>query len=39
MYVVYIDHIHHLVNEPKKSIFVYNSDQREYISWNLGSQY
>jgi len=32
MYVVYIvDHIHHLLNEPKKSKFAYNSDQREYI--------
>jgi len=24
MYVVYIDHIHHLLNEPKKLIFAYN---------------
>jgi len=31
MYVVYIDHIHHLLNEHKKSIFAYNSDRREYI--------
>jgi uncharacterized protein YraI len=31
MYVVYnIDHIHHLLNEPKKSKFAYNSDRREY---------
>jgi len=30
MYVVYIvDHIHHLLNEPKKLKFVYNSDRRE----------
>jgi len=29
MYVVYIkDHIHRLLNEPKMSIFAYNSDQR-----------
>jgi hypothetical protein len=26
-----IDHIHHLLNEPKKSKFAYNSDRREYI--------
>jgi hypothetical protein len=32
MYVVYnIDRIHHLLNEPKKSKFAYNSDRREYI--------
>jgi len=31
--VVYIkDHIHHLLNEFKMSIFAYNSDQRVYIS-------
>jgi hypothetical protein len=31
MYIVYnIDHIHHLLNEPKKLKFVYNSDRREY---------
>jgi len=30
-YVVYnIDHIHHLLNELKKSKFVYNSDRKEY---------
>jgi len=30
MYVGYnIDHIHHLLNEPKKSKFAYNSDRRE----------
>jgi len=33
MYIVYIvDHIHHLLNEPKKSKFACNSDQREYVS-------
>jgi hypothetical protein len=33
MYVVYnIDHIHHLLNEPKKSKFAYNSNRREYLS-------
>jgi len=41
MYVVYIvDHIHHLLNEPKKSKFAYNSDRREYfknkISYSIG---
>ena len=36
MYVVYIiDHIHHLLNEPKKSKFAFNSDQREYECGNL----
>jgi hypothetical protein len=33
MYLVYvIDQIHHLMNEPKKLIFAYNSDQREQYS-------
>jgi len=32
MYVVYIkDHIHHLLNESKKLIIAYNSDQKMYI--------
>jgi hypothetical protein len=32
MYLVNnIDQIHHLMNEPKKLIFAYNSDWREYI--------
>jgi hypothetical protein len=32
MYLVYIiDQIRHLMNEPKKLIFAYNSDRREYI--------
>jgi hypothetical protein len=32
MYLVYIiDQIHHLLNEHKKLIFAYNSDQREYF--------
>jgi len=36
MYVVYIkDYIHHLLNEYKMSIFVYNSDQRIYIEQNI----
>jgi hypothetical protein len=31
MYLVYIiDLIHHLMNEPKRLIFAYNSDRREY---------
>jgi len=33
MYLVNnIDQIHHLMNEPKKLIFVYNSDRMKYIS-------
>ena len=36
MYVVYIvDHIHHLLNEPKKSKFAYNSDRREYFNFYM----
>jgi len=32
MYVVIIiDHIHHLMNEPKMLFFAYNSDRRVYI--------
>jgi len=32
MYVVYIvDHIHHLLNEPKKSKFAYNNDRGELV--------
>jgi hypothetical protein len=32
MYVVNIvDHIHHLLNELKKSKFAYNNDQKEYV--------
>jgi len=32
MYVVYIkDRIHHLLNEPEISIFVYNSDQKGVV--------
>jgi len=36
MYVIYIkDHIHHLLNEYKISIFVYNSNQMVYnIFWH-----
>jgi len=31
MYVVYIvDHIHHLLNEPKKLKFAYNNDRMEH---------
>jgi len=29
---MYIDHIHHLLNESKKSTFAYNSDWREYTT-------
>jgi len=33
---LYIDHIHHLINEPKKTTFAYNSDRKEYVvSWKL----
>jgi len=35
MYVVFIvDHIHHLMNESKMLIFVYNSDRRVYWFYN-----
>jgi len=30
-----IDHIHHLLNEPKKSKFAYNSDWMEYLQKKL----
>jgi len=30
MYVVFnVDHIHHLLNEPKMLIFFYNNDRRQ----------
>jgi len=35
MYRVFIiDHIHHLMNESKMLIFVYNSDWRVYVVYN-----
>jgi len=36
IYAVYIvDHVHHLLNESKKSKFAYNSDRREYCFYNF----
>jgi len=37
MYTIFIiDHIHHLMNEPKIVIFAYNNDRRVY-KWKCGN--
>jgi len=30
--MMYVNHIHHLLNESKKSIFTYNSDMMVYVN-------